>query len=102
MIIGEIEKIGIIVCFWLSFDIFKYEIMFKYSIFFKCLWEFLFLNLGVFICLVDECDGKEEYFYYEGGIKVYVEFLNEGKMMIYNILFYFFIEKDDIGVEILL
>lgn len=65
--IGDIDKIGIVLCFWLSIDIFI-DVEFYYEILVKCLCELLFFNFGVFIKLKDEWDGKEDYFYYEGGI----------------------------------
>lgn len=69
------EKIGIIICFWFSEDMFM-NMLYYYDILVKCFCEFLFLNFGVLICFKDECDGKEDYFMYEGGIQVFVEYLN--------------------------
>ena len=53
------------------------------------------------IHLLDERDGREETFFYEGGLRAFVEFLNQHKTPL-NKVFHFTTvrEEDDIGVEI--
>jgi len=57
-------------------------------------------NSGVRIVVVDERDDRKEVFEYEGGIKAFVDHLNQKKNSLHDNVFYFTDEVDDIGVEV--
>ncbi|OXM16554.1 DNA topoisomerase IV subunit B [Paenibacillus herberti] len=65
------------------------------------LQEIAFLNSGLKVNLKDERSGHENVFYYEGGAKQFVEFLNEEKSVLHEAV-HFSAEKDDIEVEVAL
>lgn len=62
--------------------------------------QMAFLTTDVTINFKDERDGTEETFHYDGGIKSYVEFLNEKKQPLFNEVIYFDGERDQTQVEI--
>ena len=96
-VVGETAETGTSVRFTPSPDTFT-NIVFHYDMLGKRLRELAFLNSGVRILLKDERTGEEELFAYEGGLRAFVEFLNQSKTPIAKVC-HFQAEADD-GVEV--
>jgi len=97
-VIGETDTTGTTVLFKPDKDIFE-TTTFEYDILAKRLRELAFLNKGIRITILDERDSKEQEFYYEGGIKSFIEHVNKNKSTMHDII-YFEKEKDTTVVEI--
>jgi len=103
-VIGETEKRGTEVHFLPDDEIFS-NIDFHYDVLAKRLRELSFLNNGVKIRLVDERNAKEDNFAFVGGVKGFVEFINQGKRVLHPNVFHAVGERQSeqnttIGVEV--
>ncbi|SHH25012.1 DNA topoisomerase (ATP-hydrolyzing) subunit B [Halobaculum gomorrense] len=82
------EDTGTTIRFWPDTDIFE-TTDFAFDTLANRLRELAFLNEGVTITLTDERDGEVETFHYEGGIREFVEYLNETRTPLHRDVVYF-------------
>ncbi|MBQ1229884.1 MAG: DNA topoisomerase IV subunit B, partial [Clostridia bacterium] len=104
---GETEKHGLYARFKPDAEIFE-ETVFEYDTLLKRLREQAFLNAGVNICLRDEREVQEDGTFreddleYEGGIRSFVEYINEQKhsVLVHPDVIYMRAEKEDCVAEV--
>lgn len=97
---GDTNKTGTKITFKPDYEIFE-DLVYDYDILLARLREQAFLNKGIKIVLKDKrgsdrCDTLQ----YEGGIKSFVEWLNQNKTPIHDDIIYVEAKKDDTEVEI--
>ncbi len=98
---GDTTNTGTTIHFKPDSEIFP-EIIYHYDILAKRLRELAFLNKGIEIELVDERDSeKGDVFKYDGGIKEFVEYVDQNKHPLHEVI-YFEKSKNDVEVEIAL
>ncbi|MHC5034349.1 MAG: DNA gyrase subunit B [Planctomycetota bacterium] len=73
---------------------------FKWDIITRRLRELAFLNGGTHIIISEQATGKEEEFFYEGGIVEFVQHLNEGKQPLHEDVIYISGESNGVICEI--
>lgn len=101
-VIGEADETGTTIRFKADSEIFTETTVYEYSTLATRLRELAYLNRGLRISITDERGEavRSEGFYYEGGIKSYVQHLNENKDPIFEDPIYIEGERDGIAVEI--
>jgi DNA gyrase subunit B len=91
--IGSTNKRGTLVRFYPDPEIFKETVEFSFDTLAARLRELAFLNKQVTITIFDEISKKSHDFYFEGGIKSFVEHINAKKNPVFPKVIYF-TEKD--------
>lgn len=100
-VVGTSTETGTKTTFIPDGEIFE-ELEFDFEILSDRLRELAFLNKGIRITLYDERDEKTESYYYEGGIRSFVEYLNRNKEVLHKEPIYIEEEKDGYIVEVAL
>ena len=100
-VIGESKKTGSKTTFWPDAEIFETTV-FDFATLEHRLREMAFLNKGIKIVFKDEREGqkKNETYHYEGGIKEFVQFINESKDPIHPDIIYFEVIKENCELEV--
>ncbi len=97
------EETGTTVQFWPDEQIFQVT-EYKFDTLADRLRELAYLNKGVFICITDEREddselAREEYLF-EGGIKQFVEYLDEARTPVHDEIVYIEDTSDPVPVEV--
>ncbi|AIQ42326.1 DNA topoisomerase IV subunit B [Paenibacillus sp. FSL R7-0297] len=100
-VLGNTNKTGSKITFKPDIRVFPTGISLNYDTLAERVQEIAFLNSGLRINLSDERSGRQDEFFYEGGASQFVQFLNEGKDVLHDVV-HFSSEKDEIEVEIAL
>ncbi len=95
---GDTDYRGTVVLFKPDDEIFR-GTEFDYGYLKERFMELAFLNKGLRIAISDERDGKQEEFFYEGGIKEFVEHLNKSRNKLHDAC-YFEKKTDHIEIEV--
>ena len=101
-VIGETDKHGTTVHFVPDPEIFKETVEFNFDKLATRVRELAFLNKGLKITIEDKREDKKQFleYHYEGGIKSYVEFLNENKVVLYDEPIFLEGEQQGITIEV--
>lgn len=100
-VIGNTNRTGTKVTFKPDARVFTSGIGLNYDTLAERLQEIAFLNSGLKVTLKDERSDRSDEFFYEGGASQFVEFLNDGKDVLHEVV-HFYAEREDIEVEVAL
>ncbi len=98
---GKTERRGTRVRFLPDPKVFE-TTTFKWDTIARRLRELAFLNSGLRITISDQAGQREESFFYQGGIREFVEYLNQGTTPIHPDVIHIQVEQDNVYCEIAL
>lgn len=101
VVTGNTNRSGTKVTFKPDKKVFHGHVSLNYDTLAERLQEIAFLNSGLKVTLTDKRSGKEDTFHYEGGARQFVQFLNEDKTVLHEVV-HFAAEREDIEVEVAL
>ena len=97
-VLGETTLTGTHVKFKPDAEIFTETTIFEYQILKDRIRQLAFLNKGIKITVKDDRDGSYDEFLYEGGLKEYVQYLNENKTPAHPSIIY--VEGADVEAKV--
>ncbi len=95
-VVGESQATGTVVTFLPDKELFE-TTEFNFEALSSRFREMAFLNSGLEVQIREERTGKEHVFKYDGGIKSFVEFLNQTKMAIHPVIY---MQKEKNGAQL--
>ena len=98
-VIGETTSTGTRIRFKADPEIFE-DLNFRFEILSNRLRELAFLNKGLKIHIHDERDGKDNKFFFEGGIVSFIEHLGKHKKVLHPDPIYIERDKDDCNLQV--
>jgi DNA gyrase subunit B len=98
-ITGKTSRRGTKITFYPDAEIFE-TLEFSFDTLASRLQELAFLNRGLRIALDDARTGRQQGFKYDGGIRSFVEYLNQGKSPLHPDPIYLAGERDGVRVEV--
>ncbi len=99
-VVGKSTKTGTTITFYPDETIFKETIEFDYKWVVNYIRHQAYLTKGVYVSVRDERTKEREAFYFEGGIQSYVKYLNVGKDVVTDDIFYVERQVEDSMVEV--
>ncbi len=98
-VVGESEETGTYIRFKPDPEIFD-SVIFNYDTLTTRFKQMAFLSKGVEITIEDERDNRSDVFKFDGGLRSYVEYLNEKRSPVQEDIIYFDGVQEDMAIEV--